>query len=39
MKNYYLDISENYKEFIKNTVSENSRYKYLKYGHTFETTF
>ena len=44
MKNYYWDISENYKEFIKNTVyvytvSVNSRNKYLKYGHTFETTF
>ena len=44
MKNYYLDISENYKEFIKNTVyvytvSVNSRNKNLKYGHTFETTF
>ena len=43
MKNYYLDISENYKEFINNTVyvytvSVNSRTKYLKYGHTFETT-
>ena len=44
MKNYHLDISENYKEFIKNTVyvctvSVKSRNKYLKYGHTFETTF
>ena len=44
MKNYSLDMSENYKEFIKNTVyvdtvSANSRNKYLKYGHTFETTF
>ena len=44
MKNYYLDISGNYKEFVKNTVyvytvSVNRRNKYLKYSHTFETTF
>ena len=44
MKNYYLDISENYNELLKNTVyvytvSVNRRNKYLKYGQIFETTF
>ena len=44
MKNYYVDIYENYKEFIKDTVyvytvSVSSKNKYLKYGHTFEATF